>query len=614
MAKKYANIELLIKSQSTLSLGNSANYQSMANWNGTQYGNVTSVGSNGNPSPYGLYDTMGQLYEWTESKDPSHPQLKYIRGGSYVDPDPLDLIAIKKFLYNNMLEQGCFGFRIASYDNPLELNNFVTVTGNNSYDNNIYNRNTCNNTVVYNNLTIVDPRSELNLGLVNNNYMISKYLVTNAEYCEYLNIVDANGTNKEIFDYRMDLSPIGGIHLKQSFENPTSNNHYIVKSNMGNKPVAFITWTMAAKYCNWLHHDKTSTYTLINNGVYNLNQISSNRSISGNYFLPTNNEWHKAALYDPVNDTYLKFSTSHETPPKPIICNNTGEAYNIVGYFEPSIKTFPIIITKDIEEITITPNVFSANINYTTTPSDFQNNIYFISTNINGAVSGETYRYTYSSSSGTNWPAHISPITGIFIADSDGSYTINNILRFCPLSRYTYTNASVCANLGYDLDSKLIENTWEQGTGVLSLQVNISGINNHLAINNYATITGTNLPILPKNNIVDISFLTVSGNNILTSGLACDQYVPVVAIAKPGTTHTKAGEIYNYIFSASDTRATIVPTSGTFGLHNTATAITTMVKLNGAENTALNITISQPNTDFVNVDYVNIICLDKCEP
>jgi formylglycine-generating enzyme required for sulfatase activity len=45
--------------------GNFANFNNGADWN-AQDGNVTTVGSNGGPSPYGTYDQNGNIGEWNE--------------------------------------------------------------------------------------------------------------------------------------------------------------------------------------------------------------------------------------------------------------------------------------------------------------------------------------------------------------------------------------------------------------------------------------------------------------------------------------------------------------------------------------------------------------------
>lgn len=694
MSQKYANIELIIRSNSTLTLGNSANYKSLAKWNNSEKGNVTTIGSNGDSSPYGLYDTMGQVYEWTETSDSIFPQLKIIRGGSYADQSSDDLIAIKKFLGNSMLEEGCFGFRVASSGNPLNISNFVSITGTNVHDSGIYTISSCDNQPI-NNISLVDPKTLNYIGKVTYSYKISSYPISNDEYCEFLNTVDPSGTNKELYDPRMNSSVAGGIHLKNTYENPTSGNYYTIKNNMNNKPATFITWEMAAKYCNWLTHSKTYDITKLDNGAYNFytppvwnantsynigdivqfsgswyssnidfvtecpqgyvpenwyccpdnshaastsqycnpgfssfdpltypsgwNKISQystllNRTASGTYFLPTNNEWHKASLYNPLDQSYFKYGTSSNINPSPIICDTSGSGYNVAGYFPSSEKTFPIIITKEVPDITITPNLFELNISYTGTPTDNQNNVFFITTDVKGASTGLRYSYKYSSSSGTNWPSYISPISGIFISDVDGLSTINSIVKFCPLSRYEDHGISCSSNLSYIRKGGIIENNLDRGTGILVLNVRVSGIDDNLIINKDIAISGSNLPILPKNDVVDISLLTGSGNTISVSGDYCDEYIPIVALAKPANSFTKIGETYTYNFVSSNNAVTILPQSGQFGLNNNNTKITSMLKLNNQPNTNIGISIAKSGSSFTNIDYISVICLDKCAP
>lgn len=60
---------------------NTANYNNCAVWNGV-IGNVTTVGSNGNPSSYGCYDIDGNVSEWTDAIESNLAKRAY-RGGNY---------------------------------------------------------------------------------------------------------------------------------------------------------------------------------------------------------------------------------------------------------------------------------------------------------------------------------------------------------------------------------------------------------------------------------------------------------------------------------------------------------------------------------------------------
>lgn len=744
MSKKYANIELKIKSENSLVLGNTANYKKLANWNNSIDGNVTTSNifgtSNGNPSFYGLYDTFGQTYEWTETSDVNYNQLKIVRGGSYADETAEDLRSIKRFLHSSMLEEGCFGFRVASSGNPHSLTNFVQISGSISdvtYDENMSLEfgTQCSQT---SSNTAVDIKTLNKLGLVPYSYFISKYPVSNNEYCEYLNSVDPSGNNKDIFDYRMDMSPVGGIHIKTNNEYPTVGNYYVCKNSMNNKPVTFITWDMAARYCNWLHNNKQNNILTTTSGTYDLSSLDKkvdivnidattteqlsfldklrffgemyapglppitidgvvvklndlvliknendqrlngiyyvgvhtvttdnpayyklyrkteydvggtivkitkgntqknkkfivgitnqdiifgttaipvieylHRSPNSLYFLPTNNEWHKAALYDQSLDKFWKYGTMSDTPPLPIVCDSTGEPQYPAGYFHTSEKTFPIIITKDKSDINITPNIFAANISYSVPPAEFQNSLYFINVDITGVQSGELYYYNFSAGSDTNWPAYIHPLSGSFIPN-DKQYNIDGVLKFCPISRRDNSGIVCNSNLTFTLPEEKVVGIAEQGTGLLDLFVTISGTSG--TIQNHKLITSTNLPILPRKDLVDIKILTPTGtpNSIVVSGNMCDSYIPIVAIAKTGNAHTKLAEEYTYVFSSDNPNVSITPISGIFHLANPYTKITSMIKLNGVENCTLNIDVTHRTSGRPRTDYVSIICLDRC--
>jgi formylglycine-generating enzyme required for sulfatase activity len=65
------------------SMGNFANYNSAASWNG-QTGNVTTVGTNGGPSAYEIYDMSGNVREWNDL-DGTAGSSRGLRGGRWGD-------------------------------------------------------------------------------------------------------------------------------------------------------------------------------------------------------------------------------------------------------------------------------------------------------------------------------------------------------------------------------------------------------------------------------------------------------------------------------------------------------------------------------------------------
>lgn len=367
-----------IPSYSILGNCNSANYNSTAGWPAGTNENVTSVGSNGKSSYYGTFDQNGNIWELIDYQIPSTPFIPRY-GGAY--NSTLSELTTLVFISDLSSSYENVGFRICA--NSIKTDDgLVLVSGTNVGD---INRND----------------NGTNLGAVNYNYKISEFLITNTEYVAFLNSVARvpilNNPNaipgNDIWPYVavMTTSIIGGINVNGS--NPII---YTVKDNMGNKPVNFINWYMAARYINWLSNNKPNTGGLstasTETGVYALNFTNPpNKPILSNanktsYWLPDRNEWVKAAYYDPTkNGTggYWAYATQSDSEPDSIIANiNNGVANNTVNNpgscitptptasITPSVTTTPTItpsITVSITPTnTLTPTVTPT---YTSTPT-----------------------------------------------------------------------------------------------------------------------------------------------------------------------------------------------------------------------------------------------------
>ena len=100
----------------------------------------------------------------------------------------------------------------------------------------------------------------------------------------------------------------------------------------GNQPAANINWYEAAAFVNWLNTStgKTAAYDLAWNGSeWSMNLWSSGqawtaggenlyRNKNAFYFLPSENEWVKAAYYNPAGSSYFLYPTASDTAPTPV--------------------------------------------------------------------------------------------------------------------------------------------------------------------------------------------------------------------------------------------------------------------------------------------------------
>ena len=149
-------------------------------------------------------------------------------------------------------------------------------------------------------------------GSVGYNYFISKYDVTNAQYAEFLNAKAASDSNSLYSAGMGSDANNGGITQSGSSGSFT----YAVKTGFENKPVVYVSFWDALRFSNWLNNGQgsadteTGAYTITATGILN-NTITANRGATT--FLPSENEWYKAAYYNPVTNSYFAYPAGSNT-------------------------------------------------------------------------------------------------------------------------------------------------------------------------------------------------------------------------------------------------------------------------------------------------------------
>jgi sulfatase modifying factor 1 len=184
-------------------------------------------------------------------------------------------------------------------------------------------------------------------GAVAYEFNIGKYEVTISQYTAFLNSVARTNTNSYIVNLwsagmTNDLN-IAGISRSGSGTLPDPYSYSVIgpsgitpagANSSGNRPITYVSWFDAARFCNWLHNGGTngaSTET----GAYTLNGASNGVGFTKNagatWWIPGENEWYKAAYYKGggTNAGYWDYPTQSDTAPG----NNIGGATNQANYF-----------------------------------------------------------------------------------------------------------------------------------------------------------------------------------------------------------------------------------------------------------------------------------------
>jgi formylglycine-generating enzyme len=159
------------------------------------------------------------------------------------------------------------------------------------------------------------------VGAVSYEYRIGKYEVTFAQYAEFLNAV-AGEDPFELYDTKMGSGSFGGI-----IRNGTSGHYTYTQKSLerANNPVNYVTWFDAIRFVNWLNNGQGGpgtteygAYTLEGGTPTATNSLDIVRNPSAIWVLPTNDEWYKAAYFDPTSATYFNYATSNNSAPAAI--------------------------------------------------------------------------------------------------------------------------------------------------------------------------------------------------------------------------------------------------------------------------------------------------------
>jgi formylglycine-generating enzyme required for sulfatase activity len=186
------------------------------------------------------------------------------------------------------------------------------------------------------------------VGSVSYSFRMGHTEVTNEQYVEFLNAVAASdpfGLYHEAMGCETcwpggivrsgdDGSYIYAVKQPAVGQGPGGTDYAYE-----NKPVAYVSWYDAIRFANWLHNGQggsgsteAGAYTLLGGTPVPSNAAAITRNPGARWWLPSADEWYKAAYYDADPGFYYDYPTSSDNPPEGVLPeNDTGNSANVFG-------------------------------------------------------------------------------------------------------------------------------------------------------------------------------------------------------------------------------------------------------------------------------------------
>jgi formylglycine-generating enzyme required for sulfatase activity len=171
-------------------------------------------------------------------------------------------------------------------------------------------------------------------GAVSYGYRIGTYEVTNAQYAEFLN---AKAASDPLALYNTVMaSGVGGITRSGSDGSYT----YSAITGRENMPVNYVNFYDSMRFANWMNNGQangsteTGAYTLLGERNFPINGEVATRNAGAAIVLATENEWYKAAYYDPSTASYFDYPAHSNTQTAcaaPAATGNTANCSLAVG-------------------------------------------------------------------------------------------------------------------------------------------------------------------------------------------------------------------------------------------------------------------------------------------
>jgi sulfatase modifying factor 1 len=177
-----------------------------------------------------------------------------------------------------------------------------------------------------------DPQPWGCFGGVDYDYRIAAHEVTNAQYAEFLNAKAASDPHGL---YNPNMANFNGGITRSGSDGSHSYSTIAGREAM---PVNYVSVFDAMRFVNWVHNGQGDSDT--ETGAYTMPTsqfgLPNERNPGAWIFLPTNDEWHKAAYYDPAAGVFFDYAAGTDaviTCSEPTAQSNTANCGQAVGNF-----------------------------------------------------------------------------------------------------------------------------------------------------------------------------------------------------------------------------------------------------------------------------------------
>lgn len=307
------------------------------------YPHIKDVGNSVEASFYGTYDQQGNAAEWVE--DVVNKNWRMACGGSVIrTPSFASMTAYEGDAPDKSISS--FGFRICRVaDKALRCSQPELYTPLDSMkQENVLMSEVRQKRDLNDGLYVLcgDAKNEGDRlyqwkGQVNYEFYIGKYELSNDEYVRFLNATARFSDPYGLYNPNMGNSICGGI---DRIENIADRSYsYQSKDGWADKPVSYIGFYDLARYANWLHYGcpstgkselgttegtgelgayDTSDFEDVRTGKKKVYPNFGQRNVAALYWIPNEDEWYKAAYYDPQklgNRKYHDYPTRMSDPP-----------------------------------------------------------------------------------------------------------------------------------------------------------------------------------------------------------------------------------------------------------------------------------------------------------